>query len=325
MKKYFLKTLTAALAFGAIAAAHHASAQNYPARPISIVVPFTAGGTTDVITRAVAAKMRVALKQDVVVDNRPGAASLVALNYVRSQPADGYTLVLMSTTITTLPSLNSNAKYTVEKDFTPVAGVGRGVMLLVAHADSGIKSMADLIARAKAQPGKINWGLASTLGFDHLGAMGIMRESGIKVETVGYKGDAPLTLDLVANRVQLALGAPGVFQQHIAAGKLVPLAVASTARWPDLPAVPTLIEAGLKESTIEPWFGTFGPAGMPREIVNILNREISAAVQTPEVSEQLAKIGWRPMPLSVAQMTELAISAERNWSRVIPAMGIKPE
>lgn len=300
-------------------------AQAYPSRPITIVVPFTAGGTTDVITRAIATKLRGTLKQDVLVDNRPGAASLVALNYVRSQPADGYTLVLMSTTITTLPSLNSNAKYTIAKDFTPVAGVGRGVMLLVAHADSGIASMTDLVREAKASPGKLNWGLASTLGFDHLGAMGIMREAGIRVETVGYKGDAPLMLDLVANRVQLALGAPGVFAPHIQAGRLRPIAIASEARSPDLPNVPTVVEAGFRESTIEPWFGTFGPGGMPREVVAVLNREISAAVRSPEVADQLAKIGWRPMPLSVAEMTELALTSERNWSRVIKAMGIKPE
>jgi tripartite-type tricarboxylate transporter receptor subunit TctC len=288
-------------------------------------VPFTAGGTTDVISRAVAAKLRVAFKQDVLVDNKPGAASLVALNYVRSQPGDGHTVVLMSTTITTLPSLNSNAKYTIEKDFTPIAGVGKGVMLLVAHTDTGINSMAELIQQAKSSPGKLNWGLASTLGFDHLGAMGIMREAGIKVETVGYKGDAPLTLDLVANRVQLALGAPGVFAPHIQAGRLRPIAVASAARWPDLPNVPSVVELGLRESTIEPWFGTFGPAGVPRDVVATLNREISAAVTSPEVSEQLAKIGWRPMPLSVAQINELALDAERTWSRVIKAMGIKPE
>jgi len=321
MKTNMLRCLAAVVSLAA-ASSH---AQTFPSKPISIVVPFTAGGTTDVIARGVAAKMRIALNQDVIVDNRPGAASLVALNHVRGQPADGHTLVLMSTTITTLPSLNSNAKYSIEKDFTPVAGVGRGVMLLVAHTDTGIKTLGELIAKAKAEPGKINWGLASTLGFDHLGAMGIMREASVKIETVGYKGDAPLTVDLIANRVQVALGAPGVFGPHIAAGKLTPLAVASAARWPDLPNVPTVVEAGLKQSTIEPWFGTFGPAGMPRDAVNILNREISAAVQSPEVSAQLAKIGWRPMPLSVAQMTELALSAERNWSQVIKAMGIKPE
>jgi tripartite-type tricarboxylate transporter receptor subunit TctC len=321
MKTWILRCIAALTSLGAAAA----FAQSYPSKPITIVVPFTAGGSTDVITRAVATKLRAALKQEVIVDNRPGAASLVALNYVRSQPADGYTLVLMSTTITTLPALNSNAKYTIEKDFTPVAGVGKGVMLLVAHADTGINNMAELLAQAKASPGKLNWGLASTLGFDHLGAMGIMREAGVKIETVGYKGDSPLTLDLVANRVQLALGAPGVFGPHIQAGKLRPIAVASAVRWPDLPSVPTLVEAGFKESTIEPWFGTFGPGGMPREVVAVLNREISAAVQTPEVAGQLAQIGWRPMPLNVAQMTDLALSSERNWSQVIKAMGIKPE
>ena len=153
-----------------------AQAQGYPTRPVRVLVGFTPGGTTDVVARVIAQKLSEQLKQSVVVDNRPGAASLVALNHVRSQPPDGHTIVLMSTTITTLPSLNANAKYTIEKDFTPIAGVGKGVMLLVAHTETGIQSFADLVRQAKSSPGKLNWGLASTLGFDHLGAMGIMRD-----------------------------------------------------------------------------------------------------------------------------------------------------
>lgn len=322
MLTHLLRKLMWALFAACALLSTHAGAQSFPTKPITIVVGLAAGGSTDVLTRMMATKMRVGLKQEVIVENRTGAASLVALNYVRSQPADGYTLIVISTTITTLPSLNANATYTVEKDFTPVAGVGRGVMVLVANPDAGIKSVADLLQRAKAAPGKLNWGLASTYGFDHLGALRIMRDAGVQIETVGYKGDAPLRTDLMAGRVQVALGG---FAADAIGGKLVPLAVSTPTRWPTLPNVPTLAEAGLMNSSTEPWFGTFGPAGMPRDVVAILNREISAAVQTPEVEGLLEKIGWRPMPLNPAQITELALSNERTWSQLIKALGIKPE
>jgi tripartite-type tricarboxylate transporter receptor subunit TctC len=300
-----------------------APAQTFPSRPITIVVGLAAGGTTDVLARAIGAQMH--LGQPVIVEDRPGAASLVALNYVRSQPPDGYNLILISTSMATLPSLNSNAKFSVQKDFTPVAGVGRGVMLLVAHSSTGIKTVSDLIRVAKATPDKLTWGLASTYGFDHLGALVFMREAGIHIETVGYKGDAPLIVDLSAGRVQLAMGAAGGFANDMAAGKVVPVAVATSARWPGLPNVPTFIESGLKDASFDVWFGMFGPAGMPRDVVATLNREISAAVQTPEVSGLLDRIGWRPMPLTPDQITDLAFSSERMWSQTIKAMGLKAE
>jgi tripartite-type tricarboxylate transporter receptor subunit TctC len=320
MRSLLLKL--AALAAGALLSLC-AAAQGFPTRPVVIVVGLAAGGTTDVLARAIAAKMH--LGQSVIVENRPGAASLVALNYVRAQPPDGHTLILISTSVATLPSLNANAKFSVEKDFTPVAGVGRGVMLLVAHTSTGIKTVADLIRVAKATPDKLTWGLASTYGFDHLGALVFMREAGVRIETVGYKGDAPLTVDLSAGRVQLAMGAAGGFAPDIAAGKLVPVAVATAARWPGLPSVPTFVESGLKDASFDVWFGMFGPAGMPSEVVGVLNREISAAVQTPEVSGLLDKIGWRAMPLTPAQITDLAFSSERMWSQTIKAMGLKAE
>jgi len=322
MQTHSLRRLLVALLSAGALLSTFAQAQGFPTKPVTIVVGLAAGGSTDVLTRMIATKIRVGLKQEVIVENRPGAASLVALNYVRAQPPDGHTLIIISTSITTLPSLNSNAKYSVEKDFTPVAGVGRGVMVLVAVPEAGIKSVADLIQQSKASPGKFNWGLASTYGFDHLGALRIMRDAGIQIETVGYKGDAPLRTDLTAGRVQIALGA---FVTDVTAGKLVPLAVSTSTRWPTLPNVPTLAEAGLKDSSAEPWFGAFGPAGMPRDVVATLNREISAAVQTPEVEGLLEKIGWRPMPLNPAQITELALSNERTWSQLIKALGIKPE
>ena len=308
-----------------LSAALTASAQDFPTRPISIVVPFPAGGTTDIVARSIADKMRVALNQSVVAENKPGAASLLALNYVRSKPADGYTIVMVSTTVTTLPSLNASANYSIAKDFTSIAGIGRIPQLLVVHKDTGIETLAGLIAYAKANPGKLNWGVASNLGFDHLAALRIMYQAGIKIETIAYQGDAPLRTDLQANRVQVAAGAPGLFMAQVNAGTVRPLAVTSAARWPDVPNVPTIGEAGMKDAVIEAWFGTFGPAGMPANVVNILNREINAAIQTPDVMARLAAIGFQPMILSPAQMTDLAVSSEQSWGQVIKAMGIKPQ
>jgi tripartite-type tricarboxylate transporter receptor subunit TctC len=302
-----------------------AGAQGFPARPVTIVVPFPPGGGTDVIARALAVKLRGGLKQEVIVDNRPGAASLIALNHVRAQPPDGYSLVLMSTTITTLPSLNSNATYSVGRDFTPIAGIARGAMMLVVHTSTGIDSMAALIRHAKEQPGKLTWGLASTLGFDHLGAMRIMKEAGIHIETVGYKGAAPQLLDTVAGRVQIMLGSPGGLAQHFASGTLRPIAVTSPTRMPAFADVPTLVEQGLKDASVEVWFATFGPAGVPRDVATRLNREISVAIQTPELVETMDRLGYRPMPLDVAQTAELAVSNERDWGRLIRSLGIKPE
>lgn len=325
MKRHRLnlcRLLTAMILSGA---ASLGLSQEFPGRPLTIVVPFAAGGPTDVIARTLAERMRVPLKQPVMVENRVGAASLIALNYVRSRPADGYTMVMVSTTITTLPSLNAAANYSVARDFTSIAGIGRATMLLVVNREAGIDSFAALMAQAKANPGRLNWGLASTLGFDHLAAERIMRQAGFRVETIGYQGDAPMTTDLIANRVQVAISAPGLFTANIAAGKLTPLAVTSASRWPDNPGVPTMAEVGLKDLVIESWFGVFGPAGMPADVVNVLNREISAALGTPEVGARLRAIGYLPMPLGPAQIAELAGSSEQSWAQVIKAMGIKPQ
>jgi tripartite-type tricarboxylate transporter receptor subunit TctC len=323
MPTYVLRGLWIAMLTVCSLLTGQAGAQGFPTRPITIVVGLAAGGSTDVLARVIASKIRAGLNQDVIVENRIGAASLAALNYVRSQPPDGYTLVIISTTITTLPSLNTNAKYTVEKDFSPIAGLGRGVMVLVANPESGIKSVADLLQRAKTSPDRLNWGLASTYGFDHLGAMRIMRAAGVQIATIGYKGDAPLRVDLLAGRVQIAFG--GGYAVDAAAGRVTPLAVSSPERSPAFPNVPTFAEVGLKDAAVDIWFGTFGPAGIPADVLATLNREITAAVQTPEVGAVLDKIGFRPMPLSLAQFTELALSSERTWSQAIKSMGIKPE
>jgi tripartite-type tricarboxylate transporter receptor subunit TctC len=302
-----------------------AQAQDFPNKPITIVAPFAAGGTTDIIARSLADKMRGPLKQSVLVENRPGAASLLALNYVRSKPADGYTMVMMSTTITTLPSLNANANYSIAKDFTSIAGIGRSTMMLVVNKESGVDSVAGLIAYAKANPGKLNWGVASNLGFDHLAAERFMAQAGVKFDIIGYQGDAPMRTDLVANRVQISIGGPGIFAPQIAAGALRPLAITSATRWPDLPNIPTLAEAGVKDVVVEPWFGAFGPAGVPPEVVSLLNREFNAAIQSQDVVARLASIGMVPMVMTVAQITELATTSEQTWARAIKAMGIKPQ
>ena len=325
MKSIALKIGAALLHLGALTLATTALAQEFPNKPITIVAPFPAGGTTDIIARSLADKMRGPLKQSVLVENRPGAASLLALNYVRSKPADGYTMVMMSTTITTLPSLNASANYSVARDFTSIAGIGRSTMMLVVNKESGVDSVAGLIAYAKANPGKLNWGVASNLGFDHLAAERFMAQAGVKFDIIGYQGDAPMRTDLMANRVQISIGGPGIFAPHIAAGALRPLAITSATRWPDLPNIPTLAEAGVKDVVVEPWFGAFGPAGVPGDVVAVLNREISAAIQSPDVTTRLASIGMVPMVMSVTQIAELASSSEQSWARAIKAMGIKPQ
>lgn len=301
------------------------SAQAFPTRPITIVVPFPPGGATDAIARALADKMRGPLRQEVIIDNRPGAASLIALQHVRRQPADGHTVVLMSTTITTLPSLNKSADYSVRKDFTPIAAAGEGSMMLMVNAETGIRTVADLIREAKVNK-KMTWGLASTLGFDHLAAVRIMRAAGVTVETVGYKGSAPLTLDLLANRVQVVIGGSmDLYAEHIRSGRLNLLAVSSEKRYPEFPNAPTLLETGLKDSLISLWFGVFGPAGVPAPAVDVLNREINAAMQTPDLAGRLDKLGYKPLILDAPRFAQLAYDSERSWAETIKAIGIQPQ
>jgi len=322
MKSIFLKVtglLASALFAGLV------SAQSFPTRPITLVVPFPPGGATDAIARALADKIRVPLRQEVIIDNRPGAASLVALQYLRRQPPDGHTVVLMSTTITTLPSLNKAADYSVRKDFTPIAPAGEGSMMLMVNSETGIKTVADLIKEAKVNK-KMTWGLASTLGFDHLAAVRIMRASGVTIETVGYKGSAPLTLDLLANRIQVVIGGSmDLYAEHIRSGRLTLLAVSSEKRYSEFPNAPTLMESGLKDSVISLWFGVFGPAGVPPAAVEILNREINAAMQTPELSGRLDKLGYKPLILNPSQFAQLAYDSERSWAESIKAIGIQPQ
>jgi tripartite-type tricarboxylate transporter receptor subunit TctC len=302
-----------------------ALAQQFPSKPLRLIAPFAAGGSTDTLARAIAEKMAASLGQPVVVENRPGAASLTALDHVRAQPADGYTMVLSTTTITTLPSLNANAKYSVAKDFTALGGVAKGAFTLVVHASTGINDLAGLIAMAKAQPDKLTWGLASQLGFDHLGAEKFMREAGIKIQTVGYKGDADMMADLVAGRVQVAMGSLRQFAPHFPTGVLKPLAVSSAARLPELPDTPTFVQAGAQGYVVEPWFGMFAPAGVPANVVAVLSREVAAAALSPEVGARIAAMAWTAMPLPAAEMANLAAASEKDWAKVIGDMGLKPQ
>lgn len=297
----------------------------FPNRPLTIVVPFAAGGFTDAVTRMMAQKMQIRLKQPVIVENRPGAGSLLALNYVRGRPADGYTIVVVSTTITTLPWLNANAKFTVKEGFTPIAGVARGNMLLAVNTETKIDSVSALVEKARMNPASLNWGVAGNYGFDHLAAERIMRQAGVKVQTIAYQGDAMMRTDLVSNRVQIAMSTYGLLAPHIAAGKLRVLAVSGGVRSPEIPDVPTLNESGYKDLIIEPWFAAFGPHGLPSPILQILNQAISDAVQTPEVAAHLSNQGFLPMVMSAAQISKLANDAEQNWGEVIKAMGINPQ
>jgi tripartite-type tricarboxylate transporter receptor subunit TctC len=293
-----------------------ALAQPYPSKPIRFVVGFPPGGSADPTARIVGAALSDLLGQPVVVENRPGGDSAIAAEYVSRQAPDGYTLMFASNSaMTAAVTLRKAPAYDPLKDFSPIGLVGRATFFFDVHPAVPAKTLQEFIAHARANPGKLNYGTGNPLSI--LSNVQIMNAAGIQMVHVPYKGEGPLTPDLLAGRVESAILSNPAGIQLVKDGRLRALAVLADKRSPVLPGVPTFAEAGLPEITVRQWAGVYGPPKLPREIVERLNKEVTAAVKRPDVIEKMQSYGYAAESSTPERMLDINRDDLELWRRLV--------
>jgi tripartite-type tricarboxylate transporter receptor subunit TctC len=313
----------AALVLAALAAQAHAQAGDYPNRPIKVIVPFSPGGAVDGPMRAIAQELGKRLKQQVVIDNRPGAGATIGSEAVAKSPADGYTLLLASQTNAIAASLYPKLSFNPIDDFVAISLLGREPGVLMVHPSMPAKSVAELIALAKSRPGELNYASSGNGSGQHLFAAMFASMAGIKLTHVPYKGSGQATTDLLAGTVPMAIPGTAGMVSHIKAGKLRPLATTGVTRSPQLPEVPTLAESGLAGYSAYVWMGLLAPKGTPAAIVDRLNRELKASLAAPEVKNFMAEAGIEIVGSSPAEFDTYFREERDRWARVVKETGAK--
>jgi tripartite-type tricarboxylate transporter receptor subunit TctC len=309
----------------ALLAPFAAHAQPYPNRPIKIVVPYAAGGAVDIVARTIGQPLSEALKQPVIVDNRPGASANIGMDLVAKVAPDGYTLLMASNGIATNMALFPQLAFDGRRDFVAIAKIGYAPLVIVVPAASPVKSLKDLIAMAKADPGKLTYASAGNGSSGHLAGELLKSTAKIDVLHVPYKGGAPAITDLLGERITFMPINPVEVIAHIRAGKLRALAVASDKRFALLPDVPTVAEAGLSGYEASVWWGLVAPAKVPGEIVQQINAQTNKALANPAIANRLAELGVAVTPGTSDQFTAFIKAQTELWSGVIRSGGIQPD
>jgi len=312
-----------ALAF--IAAASAVFAQSYPARPVRILVPFAAGGVADITARVVAQKIGETLGQPVLIENRPSAGSIVASEAVAKAEPDGYTLLFLTNGNAVSATLFKSLPYDTVNDFTPVSTAGFFDIYVLASAGSGLNSIADLVAYAKANPGKLNIGTINIGSTQNLAAELFKSMAGIEAQTVPFKATPAVITALRSNDVQVAFEILAPVLPQVKSGALRPLGVASVRRFAGLPEVPTVIEGGVPGYQASSWNAVAAPAKTPRAVIERLNREINAAVASPEVKQRLQQLGVDARGSTPEALRELLVSEIAKWKAVIERANIEKQ
>lgn len=313
--------VVATLALAALCAGAQAQ---YPAKPIRLVVPFPAGGAAELGARVFAQPLGQALGQPVVVEARPGGDGVIAAEAVMKAAPDGYTLLYATNTaFNWVPATRKTPPYDPVADFTPVSLIGYFGFFLFTHPSVPAQSVAELLAYARANPGKLNAGTGNSTS--QLLSAQLAALEKLDIVQVPYKGDAPLTIDLLGGRVQMAFATPGSALPQVKEGKLRVLAAMFPNRSPLMPEVPTAAEAGLGKLSITPWGGVFGPARMPKEVADRLAREIARVLQRPEVREGFGKIAFDPKSSTPDELTALLRFQMEIWRRTAESVGITPK
>ena len=313
-----------ALAWGGLLT--QAQAQNFPTRPITLVIPFAPGGSTSIIGRGIADKMSELLGEKIVVDNRPGAGGTVGTRAVAKSDPDGYTLVLGYTgTLAIGPSLYKKAGYDPRKDFAPIGMIGNAPNSLVVHPSFPAKTVAELIAYAKANPGKVNFGSAGAGTASHITGEYFARSAGISLVHVPYKGTGLALVDLIGGHIPMAFAPIPASHPNVSGGTLRALAVTSTTRSSLMPDVPTLAEAGLQGFDASLYYGLAAPAGTPRPIVDKLNKALRDALASDEVKRQLAADGTEITPGTPEDYADFIDKDAKKWSELVKASGVEQE
>ncbi len=309
--------------FAALAAAVSAHAQQWPSKPIRMVVNFPPGGAADQIARAVAPPLGEALGQPVVVENRPGANGNIGAEAVAKSPPDGYTLLMSSGgAFSVNPHLYTKLPFDPLKDLEPIAAAARILVFLVVKPDLPAKTVEEFVALARANPGRLSYGSPGSGSSPHIAGEMFKRAAKIDVVHVPYKGAAPALTDLLGGQLDFMFD-PGIGLGQVRAGKLRLLAVGSPKRSPLFPDVPTVAEAGIVGFDADSWFGFYAPAGLPPDIAVRLNRELNRALQTQAVRDRITAIGGEPVAMSAAEFAEVQRKDRERFGTVVREAGIR--
>lgn len=314
----------AALAWAA-SSAMAADADIYPSRPITIIVPSVAGNVNDAVARLIGQELTKTWSQAVIVENKPGAGTTIGTKFVARAPKDGYTALLTFTAHVQNPSLYAQTGYDPIKDFEPVSEIALSSTILAVSPDFPARTLPDIVALVKANPGKHSYGSYGMGTTGHILGELLKSEAGLEMEHIAYKGGAPLATDLVAGHVKIGLIAVGTAMPMLKAGKLIPVAITGDKRSGMLPNVPTFLESGYQGFEPDAWMGMLFPAGTPKARGEALSREIARIVRTPEIAKRLRDLNLVPIGNTPEEFAAVLKNDYEKWSRVIKQLGIKGE
>jgi tripartite-type tricarboxylate transporter receptor subunit TctC len=299
-----------------------ASAQSYPNRVIKIIAPYTPGSPNDVMARLLAQRLQASLGQPIVIDNRPGGGTTIGTKAVATAAPDGYTLLFSSSSLVIDPALSGKPDYDPLKDFAPVATVTTTSWILAVTPELPARSLQELVAYAKANPGKLAFGFAQGTASQLVGER-FKLLTGTDIVSVPYKGGAAALPDFLGGRIQMLLPTPATTLPLVRDGKMRALAITSATRSPDLPDVPTMIECGLDELTLDFWAGMLAPAGTPAEIVDKLNAVINESLRSPELKESMSKLGFEAKIGSPQEFAAFIADELPRWAKIVKSSGMK--
>ena len=325
MPLHFFRQLTlVACAITGLTTTTLATAQNWPTKPVRLVLQFPPGGSTDVVARILAQTMTSALGQPVVVENKPGADGAIAAEFVLRSEPDGHTYFLASNTpMMQVPLLKKNPPYDPIKSFTPVSLVGRYIYVLVSSPTVPVNTAAELIAYGRNNPGKLNYGSYS--GVTQLMHTKLKDDAKMDINLIPYKGEGPTINDILGGHVQFTFATPASSQAHVKDGKLKALAILLPKRSPMMPEIPTAAEAGLPPLGADTWAALFGPANMPPAITTRMNEALNAAIANPEAREKIARLGFDLGGSTPAELADFMQVQLKGWAKAFADSGMKPE
>jgi len=301
-----------------------AAADTYPTRPIKVIVSYPAGGANDIIARSIGEELTKDMGQPIVVENKSGAAGTVGADAAAKSPPDGYTLLMAAGAHALAPSLHKNLTYDLIKDFHPISLAAIGTYMLVVHPSVKATSVKELIALAKANPGKLNYASSGVGAPPHLAGVLFQKMTGTQLTHIPYRGDTPAITDLIAGQVQLAFISPGPLLPHVQAGKLRALAMTSPKRSAILPDLPTLDEAGLKGYALGTWWGLLAPAGTSKQSIDRLAASMAKATSVAAIKERFTKLGFEAQGSTPVEFAAFIKEEVARYAEVAKAAGIEP-
>ena len=302
-----------------------AIAQQYPSKPLKLVVPYPPGGSNDVLSRVTAQAMTGALGQPVVVDNRAGAGGMIGADYVAKSDPDGYTMLNVQGSFVTNTAIRDRMAYDAAKDFAYIGMMAKGPMILVVHPSLPVKNTKDLLALAKARPGRLNYGSTGTGGINHLSTELFRKMAGINIVHVPYKGVAPALTDLMGGHVEMVITSLPSALQQVKGGRMKGIAICSAERTSFLPELPTVSESGVPGYVAELYWGLAVPAKTPGEVVTRLATELGKSLQSADLKQRFAAEGAEPLPMTREQFTKFIITEIARWRVVARESNIQPE